>query len=205
MKTWLKLTFLTFALLAAGSAAAQAVIGQAAPPFGITDTQGRSVKLADFKGKLVVLEWVNPGCPYVQKHYNSGNLPATQKAARAKDVVWLSINSTAVDHSDYRKPDDLSAWLKSKDAAMTATLMDVDGKVGRTYGARTTPHMYLIDPQGKLLYAGAIDSIPSANVADLKTATNYVNQALGEALAGKALSKPTSQAYGCSIKYANAG
>lgn len=205
MNAWLKLAILAAAGLAAGGAAAQAVVGQAAPAFAVTDTQGRSVKLADFKGKHVVLEWVNPGCPYVQKHYNSGNLPATQKSARAKDVVWLAINSTAVDHYDYRKPDDLSAWLKSKDSAMTATLMDADGKVGRAYGARTTPHMYLIDPQGKLLYAGAIDSIPSANVADLKTATNYVNQALGEALAGKAVSKPTSQAYGCSVKYANAG
>ena len=205
MNAWLKFTILAAAGLAAGGAASQAVVGQAAPAFAVTDTQGRSVKLADFKGKHVVLEWVNPGCPYVQKHYNSGNLPATQKAARAKDVVWLAINSTAVDHYDYRKPDDLSAWLKSKDSAMTATLMDADGKVGRAYGARTTPHMYLIDPQGKLLYAGAIDSIPSANVADLKTATNYVNQALGEALAGKAVSKPTSQAYGCSVKYANAG
>ena len=205
MNAWLKFAILAAAGLAAGGAAAQAVVGQAAPAFAVTDTQGRSVKLADFKGKHVVLEWVNPGCPYVQKHYNSGNLPATQKSARAKDVVWLAINSTAVDHYDYRKPDDLSAWLKSKDSAMTATLMDADGKVGRAYGARTTPHMYLIDPQGKLLYAGAIDSIPSANVADLKTATNYVNQALGEALAGKAVSKPTSQAYGCSVKYANAG
>ncbi|MFZ2650474.1 MAG: redoxin domain-containing protein [Burkholderiaceae bacterium] len=205
MNTWLKLTLLGVALLAAGSVAAQAVVGQAAPAFAVSDTQGRAVKLADFKGKHVVLEWVNPGCPYVQKHYNSGNMTATQKAARAKDVVWLAINSTAVDHYDYRKPNDLDAWLKSKDAAPNATLMDVDGKVGRAYGARTTPHMYLIDPQGKLVYAGAIDSIPSANVADIKTATNYVNQAIGEALAGKPLSKPTSQAYGCSIKYANAG
>jgi cytochrome oxidase Cu insertion factor (SCO1/SenC/PrrC family) len=205
MNAWLKFAILASAGLAAGGAAAQVSVGQAAPAFAVTDTQGRSVKLADFKGKHVVLEWVNPGCPYVQKHYNSGNLPATQKAARAKDVVWLAINSTAVDHYDYRKPDDLSAWLKSKDSAMTATLMDADGRVGRAYGARTTPHLYLIDPQGKLLYAGAIDSIPSANVADIKTATNYVNQALGEALAGKTLSKPTSQAYGCSVKYANAG
>lgn len=205
MNAWLKLTLLGVALLAAGSAAAQAQVGQPAPAFAATDSQGRAVKLADFKGKLVVLEWVNPGCPYVQKHYNSGNMPATQRGARAKEVVWLSINSTAVDHYDYRKPDDLSAWLKSKDSAMTATLMDVDGKVGRAYGARTTPHMYLIDAQGKLVYAGAIDSIPSANPADVKTATNYVNQALGEVLAGKAVSKPTSQAYGCSIKYASAG
>jgi hypothetical protein len=205
MKTLIKLAFLTIGLLAAGVAAAQALVGQPAPLFALTDTEGKPVKLADYKGKHVVLEWVNPGCPYVQKHYDSGNMPATQKGARARDVVWLAVNSTAVDHSDYRKPADLAAWLRIKDAAPTATLMDVDGKVGRAYGARTTPHMYLIDPQGKLLYAGAIDSIPSANTSDIKSATNYVNQALGEALAGKPLSKPTSQAYGCSIKYASVG
>ena len=200
-----QLTVLTLGLLAAGVAATQAMVGQGAPAFSLTDTQGRAVTLADFKGKHVVLEWVNPGCPYVQKHYNSGNMPATQKQARSQDVVWLTVNSTATDHRDYRKPDDLAAWLKSKDAAPTATLMDVDGKVGRAYGARTTPHMYVIDPTGKLVYAGAIDSIPSSSTSDLKTATNYVNQALGETLAGKAVSKPVSQAYGCSIKYANAG
>ena len=201
----MKLTVLTFGLLAAGVAAAQVSVGQLAPAFTLTDTQGRAVKLADFKGRHVVLEWVNPGCPYVQKHYNSGNLPATQKQARAKDVVWLAVNSTAADHYDYRKPADLAAWLESKGAAPTATLMDADGKVGRAYGARTTPHMYVIDPAGKLVYAGAIDSIPSASASDIKSATNYVNQALGEALAGKPISKPVSQAYGCSVKYANAG
>ena len=201
----LKLTVLTLGLFAAGVAAAQASVGQPAPPFALTDTQGRAVTLAEFKGKHVVLEWLNPGCPYVQKHYNSGNMPATQKQARSSGVVWLAVNSTAIEHFDYRKPDDLAAWLKSKDATPTATLMDSDGKVGRAYGARTTPHLYVIDPTGKLVYAGAIDSIPSASVADIKGATNYVNQALGETLAGKAVSKPVSQAYGCSIKYANAG
>jgi hypothetical protein len=201
----MKLTVLTFGLLAAGVAAAQVSVGQPAPAFTLTDTQGRAVKLADFKGRHVVLEWVNPGCPYVQKHYNGGNLPATQKQARAKDVVWLAVNSTAADHYDYRKPADLAAWLESKGAAATATLMDADGKVGRAYGARTTPHMYVIDPAGTLVYAGAIDSIPSASASDIKSATNYVNQALGEALAGKPISKPVSQAYGCSVKYANAG
>jgi peroxiredoxin len=205
MKISIHLGVLTIGLLAAGVVAAQATVGQPAPAFVSTDTEGRPVKLADYKGKHVVLEWVNPGCPYVQKHYNSGNMPATQKQARAKGVVWLAVNSTAVDAYDYRKPADLASWLKTKDAVPTATLMDVDGKVGRAYGARTTPHMYLIDPQGKLVYAGAIDSIPSASASDIKTATNYINQALDEALAGKALSKPTSQAYGCSIKYANAG
>lgn len=205
MKTWFKLALLAVAVLAATSAAAQAAVGREAPPFAVGDTQGRRVALGDFKGKHVVLEWVNPGCPYVQKHYNSGNMPATQKAARARDVVWLTINSTAAEHHDYRKPNDLEAWLQGKGSVMNATLMDVDGKVGRAYGARTTPHMYVIDPQGRLVYAGAIDSIPSANPADIGIATNYVNQALGELLAGKAVSKPTSNAYGCSIKYANAG
>lgn len=204
MKTLMKLTALTVGLLAAGVAQAQAMVGQAAPAFALTDTEGKAVKLADYKGKHVVLEWVNPGCPYVRKHYDSGNMPATQKNARAKGVVWLAVNSTAVDAYDYRKPADLAAWIKAKDAAPSATLMDVDGKVGRAYGARTTPHMYLIDPQGKLLYAGAIDSIPSASASDIKSATNYVNQALDEALAGRPLSKPTTQAYGCSIKYARA-
>ena len=204
MKILIRLGVLTAGLLAAGVAAAQAMVGQPAPAFTSTDTEGKPVRLADYKGKHVVLEWVNPGCPYVQKHYNSGNMPATQKDARARDVVWLAVNSTAVDAYDYRKPADLTAWLKAKGATPTATLMDVDGKVGRAYGARTTPHMYLIDPQGKLIYAGAIDSIASANASDIKSATNYVKQALDEALAGKPLSKPTSQAYGCSIKYARA-
>ena len=204
MKTLMKLALLTIGLLAAGVAAAQAAVGQAAPGFSLTDTQGRAVKLSDYKGRHVVLEWVNPGCPYVQKHYNSGNMPATQKSARAKDVVWLAINSTAVDHHDYRKPADLSNWLSSKQATPTQTLMDVQGSVGRAYGARTTPHMYVIDPQGKLVYAGAIDSIPSASTSDIAGATNYVNQALAESLAGKPVSKATSQPYGCSIKYASA-
>ena len=204
MKTLIRLGVLSAGLLAAGLAVAQAVVGQPAPGFTSTDTEGKPVRLADYKGKHVVLEWVNPGCPYVQKHYNSGNMPATQKDARARDVVWLAVNSTAVDAYDYRKPADLAAWLKAKGATPTATLMDVDGKVGRAYGARTTPHMYLIDPQGKLIYAGAIDSIASANASDIKSATNYVKQALDEALAGRPLSKPTSQAYGCSIKYARA-
>jgi hypothetical protein len=128
MKISIHLGVLTIGLLAAGVVAAQATVGQPAPAFVSTDTEGRPVNLADYKGKHVVLEWVNPGCPYVQKHYNSGNMPATQKQARAKGVVWLAVNSTAVDAYDYRKPADLAAWLKTKDAVPTATLMDVDGR-----------------------------------------------------------------------------
>jgi peroxiredoxin len=191
--------------LAGGPALAAASIGQPAPAFTVVDTSGKPVSLADFKGRHVVLEWVNPGCPFVQKHYDSGNMPATQKEATAKGAVWLSINTTAKDAGDYMQPAELQGWMKSKSGVPTATLMDSDSKVGRAYGARTTPHMYIVDPQGKLVYAGAIDSKPTANQADIKTATNYVTQALGEAMAGKAVSRATTQAYGCSVKYSNAG
>jgi hypothetical protein len=141
----------------------------------------------------------------VQKHYNSGNMPTTQKEAMAKGAVWLAVNTTAKDAGDYMAPAVLQAWVKSKNAVPTATLMDTDAKLGRAYGARTTPHMYVIDPQGTLIYAGAIDSKPTANPADIKTATNYVTQALGEAMAGKPVSRATTQAYGCSVKYSSAG
>lgn len=188
--------------MAAGTAAAAASVGAPAPAFTATDAQGRPISLADFKGKHVVLEWVNPGCPFVQKHYNAGNLPATQKAAVAKGVVWLAVSSTAREASDYKAPAELQQWMQSKQAAATATLMDDDGRIGRAYGARTTPHMYIIDPKGTLVYAGAIDSKPTANPADIATATNHVTAALAESLAGKPVSQPRTQAYGCSIKYA---
>ncbi len=198
-KTWIS------ALLLAGASLAQAtaVVGQPAPAFSISDSQGKTVSLADYKGKHVVLEWVNPGCPFVKKHYDSGNMPATQKSAADKGVVWLAVSSTAKSASDYLPPPQLEAWLTSKQAVPKATLMDDDGKLGRAYGARTTPHLYVIDPAGTLVYAGAIDSKPTANPADIKTATNYVSQALGEVLAGKPVSRPNSTAYGCTIKYAS--
>lgn len=189
----------------AGAALASAVVGQPAPAFQATDTSGRSVSLADFRGRHVVLEWVNPGCPYVRKHYDGGNLPATQKAATAQGVVWLAVNSTARSHGDYQAPADLAAWMSSKGAAASATLMDESGQIGRAYGARTTPHMYLIDPQGRLVYAGAIDSKPTANPADIASATNHVKMALADALAGKPVATPVTRPYGCSIKYDNAG
>jgi peroxiredoxin len=203
MKPWIAIVTASLALGSAFTAAAQAVVNQPAPAFSAKDATGKTVNLADFKGKHVVLEWVNPGCPFVQKHYNSANMPATQKDAMAKGVVWLSVSSTARDASDYLSPAELAKWLQSKSAAPTATLIDEDGRIGRSYGARTTPHMYLIDPQGKLVYAGAIDSKPSANPADIKTATNYVKQAVAEAVAGKPVSQAQTQAYGCSIKYAS--
>jgi peroxiredoxin len=185
----------------ATAALASATVGQPAPAFTATDTSGKTVSLADFKGKHVVLEWVNPGCPYVVKHYSSANMQGTQKDATAKGVVWLSVNSTAAEHGDYKAPAAMAQWMQSQKAAATATLMDADGKVGRAYGARTTPHMYIVDPKGTLVYAGAIDSKPTSNPADVTSATNHVKVALSEALAGKAISQPTTRAYGCSIKY----
>ena len=189
--------------LAAGTAFGNASVGQPAPAFTATDTSGKAVSLADFKGRHVVLEWVNPGCPYVVKHYGSGNMQGTQREAAAKGVVWLSVNSTAADARDFLKPAEMAAWMQQQKATVTATLMDADGKVGRAYGARTTPHMYVIDPAGKLVYAGAIDSIPSGRVADIANATNHVKVALTESLAGKPVSTPVTRPYGCSVKYSS--
>ena len=184
-------------------AAANAVVGQPAPAFSVTDTAGKTVSLADFKGRTVVLEWVNPGCPYVRKHYDSANMQATQKGAADKGVVWLAVNSTHPSHYDYRKPADLAAWMQSQKAAATHTLMDADGKVGRAYGARTTPHMYIVDAKGTLAYAGGIDDKPSSNPADTKTARNHVSAALADIAAGRPVAQAATRPYGCSVKYSD--
>lgn len=194
----------TLAMAGIGSSFAAVSVGEMAPPFSAVDARGKAVHLADFKGRHVVLEWVNPGCPFVVKHYGAGNMQATQKGAADKGVVWLAVNSTAKDHTDYLSPEAMGAWMQSRKAVASATLMDPDGKVGRAYGARTTPHMYVIDPAGKLVYAGAIDSKASANPADIATATNHVKMALAETLAGKAVSVASTRPYGCSVKYSSA-
>ena len=182
-------------------AQSKAAIGQAAPSFSAKDTSGKTVSLADFKGKTVVLEWVNPGCPFVRKHYVGGNMQGTQQDAAAKNVVWLAINSTETDHHDYLAPPKLGAWMKEQKAAATTTLMDEDGKIGKAYGARTTPHMYIVDVKGILVYAGGIDSVPSASSSDIAKATNYVKVSLGEIASGKPLSNSATRPYGCSVKY----
>ena len=176
-------------------------VGQAAPDFTLKDANGKTVKLSDYRGKHVVLEWTNPGCPYVKKHYNSGNMPATQQEAVGKGVVWLSINSTEKSAWDYMEPAKLVAWQSERKSQPTAMLMDEEGTAGKAYGARTTPHMYIVNPQGQLVYAGGIDSIPSSNADDIKKAVNYVRQGLNEALAGKPITSAVTQPYGCSIKY----
>ena len=185
----------TFAAQAAPS------VGQPAPDFTLKDLSGKTVKLSDYRGRHVVLEWTNPGCPYVQKHYDSGNMPAVQKEATGKGVVWLAINSTEQGSGDYLEPAKLSAWQKERKSQPTALLMDEQGTAGMAYGARTTPHMYIVNPQGQLVYAGGIDSIPSSNAEDIKKAVNYVRQGLNESLAGKTISAATTRPYGCSIKY----
>jgi peroxiredoxin len=161
------------------------------------------VKLADFKGKFVVLEWTNPGCPFVVKHYGSHNMQSLQKDVTAKNVVWLSISSTAREHADYLPPAALAQRYREWGAAPSAMLIDDNGKVGKAYGARTTPHMFVIDPNGLLVYAGGIDDKRSANPEDVKTAKNLVRVALGEAMAGKPVSTPSTAPYGCSVKYAS--
>ena len=182
-------------------ALAAPAVGQPAPDFTLTDTAGKTVRLSEFKGRHVVLEWVNPGCPYVRKHYQSANMQGTQKEVTGKGVVWLAINSTEAQSYDYLAPDKLAGWMTRQKAAPTRTLMDPEGTVGRAYGARTTPHLYVIDTFGKLAYAGAIDSKATANPADIAGATNHVNVALSELLAGKPVTVAQTRAYGCSVKY----
>lgn len=186
---------------AASSAPAPAVVGQPAPDFALPDVQGKTLKLADFAGKYVVLEWTNPDCPFVRKHYNSGNMPALQVDAKGKDVVWLSITSTNPQSSEYKAPAELQRWMDGKKAQPQAILFDRAGTTGHAYGAKATPHMYVIDPQGRLVYMGAIDDKRSINPDDVKTAKNYVRAALDEALAGRPVSVASTVAYGCSIKY----
>jgi peroxiredoxin len=192
-----------FASLLLPATAQAATVGQAAPDFTLMDTAGKPVKLSQFKGKPVVLEWNNPGCPFVKKHYQ-GNMQALQKEVADQGGVWLAINSTRDDSGDYMTPAQLGRWMTEQKASPTATLMDEDGKIGQAYAARVTPHMYIVNAQGVLVYAGGIDSIASARVEDIPKATNYVRQAMAEIKAGKPVSVANSRAYGCSIKYQSA-
>lgn len=194
-------TILAAAVVFASSLLHAANPGQAAPDFTLTSTDGKPAKLSDHKGKWVVLEWVNPGCPYVQKHYDSKNMQGLQKEFGGREVVWLAVNSTKPSHQDYLKPAALQGWMKDKGGAPRATLMDEDGKVGRAYDARTTPHMYIVNPEGKFVYVGAIDDKRSSNPDDVKTSKNFVRVALNEALAGKAVSTASTTPYGCTVKY----
>lgn len=178
------------------------VVGQAAPDFSLTDINGQKHSLSAYKGKTVVLEWVNPECPIVGKHYQgSGNMPATQKAALADGAVWLSINSGHAGAQGDFDPAQVTAWHKKSGAAPTAYIRDQDGKVGKLYDARHTPTLYIISPEGTLVYAGGIDDINSANVADIAKANNFVKAALADLKAGRPVARATSRPYGCNVKY----
>ena len=183
------------------AANAAATVGQSAPAFTLSDTNGKAVKLADYKGKTVVLEWHNPECPFVKKHYDSANMQGLQSKYTKDDVVWLAVSSTEPGHQDYKKPELMNAILKTSKASPTAYLMDESGTTGKNYGAKTTPHMYVINGQGTLVYAGGIDDKRSADIADVKIAKNFVSAALDEMKAGKPISISTSTPYGCSVKY----
>ena len=176
-------------------------VGTAAPDFRASDPNGRPVSLADFRGKTVVLEWNNPDCPTVQKHYDSGNMQRTQAEAVAAGAVWLTINSSAEGEQGHMSPAGAKPFLAGQASRRTAYLLDPKGEVGRRYGAKATPHMYVVSPAGTLVYRGAIDDRPTTDPADIQGARNHVLAALGELRAGKPVSVPTSQAYGCNVKY----
>jgi peroxiredoxin len=180
---------------------AAAVVGEPAPAFKATDSNGAPHDLTSLKGKFVVLEWVNFECPFVRKHYGTGNMQKLQKTYTSKGVVWLSVNSSAAGKQGNFPADRVNALLKENGAAPTAYLIDAAGAVGQAYGAKTTPHMFVIDPKGRVVYAGGIDDKPSTEPADVETARNFVSAALDEAMAGKPVTTPTSAPYGCSVKY----
>ncbi len=185
------------------AAATTAAIDQAAPEFALTGIDGKTYKLSDFKGKYVVLEWNNLDCPFVKKHYGSGNMQALQKKYTDKGVVWLTICSSGEGKQGYYEPAALQELAKEKKLSSTAYLRDPDGSVGKEYGAKTTPNMFVVNPEGKLIYAGAIDDKPSPDPKDIPGATNYVAASLDASMAGKPVATKTTVPYGCGVKYSN--
>ncbi|MBB4155362.1 peroxiredoxin [Sphingomonas jinjuensis] len=192
----------SLAVVVASPGAAQQQTGRPAGNFRLTDMDGKVVRLSDYKGKMVVLEWSNPGCPFVQKHYASGNMQATQAKARAAGAAWLTINSGAPGKQGYMTGPEAKAWVAKEKAVPTDYLLDPAGRVGRGYGAKTTPHVYVIAPDGRLVYQGGIDDKPTADAADIAGAKNYVLAAIGEVKAGKPVKVAETRPYGCSVKYA---
>lgn len=189
------------ALVLTAPALASATVGQPAPAFTATDSQGRTHNLADFRGRTVVLEWTNADCPFVQKFYSVGEMQKLQAEARQQGVVWLTVNSGAPGKQGHVTPAEANAKMKAQGFNSTAYLPDPDGSIGRAYGARTTPHMFVIDPKGTLVFAGGIDNIPTANPADIGKAQNFVRAALADLAAGRPVATPTARPYGCSVKY----
>lgn len=184
-------------------ASAQIKVGELAPDFHATDSHGKTEALDQFKGKYVVLEWHNQGCPYTRKHYTSGNMQALQKEWTAKGVAWFTVISSAPGEQGYVTAAQENSYLNRMHAAPTAALLDPQGKIGHLYDAKTTPQMIVIDPSGRVIYDGAIDNRPTPDPEDIKGAENYVSEALTAAMAGKAVPTPYTRPYGCSVKYAD--
>jgi peroxiredoxin len=201
-KTTILAAALAIAVAAAPMTTHASKTGAPAPAFKGTDSKGKVHNLSDFKGKWVVLEWHNEGCPYVKKHYGGNNMQQLQQEWTSKGVVWLTMLSSAAGQQGHMEPAQADAYFAQKNAAPSAILLDPSGEIGRLYDAKTTPHMFVINPDGMLVYNGAIDDKPTSDQADLAAASNYVSAALAEGMAGKAVTMATSRPYGCGIKYA---
>ena len=201
MKTKLLTALLTIAAFSALFAADSPAVGTNAPDFSLTDSKGKTQTVSQYKGKYVVLEWFNPECPFVKKHYGSGNMQKLQQEFTGKGVVWLTIDSSAPGLEGNLTADQANAKMSEWKTKQTALVLDPDGKAARSYGAKNTPHMFVINPEGKIVYEGAIDSKATPNPADITSATNYVKVALEESIAGKPVSNANTKPYGCSVKY----
>jgi hypothetical protein len=200
-KRFLTSTTVVLAVLSALLAAWAARVGEPAPSFTATDSNGKVHKLSEYRGRFVVLEWSNRGCPYTQKHYNSGNMQRLQREWTGRGVIWLTVISSAPGKQGYVTASEENTYLKQVNAAPTAVLLDPMGALGHLYDAKTTPHIFIISAQGTLIYNGAIDDRPTTNAADVSGAKNYVSAALDEATSGKPVGNSTSRPYGCSVKY----
>jgi len=201
MKSKLILSALTCLASTALFATESPQVGSAAPDFSVTDSKGKTQSVSQYKGKYVVLEWFNPECPFVKKHYGPGNMQKLQKEFTDKGVVWLAVDSSAPGKEGNLTPEQAEKKMTEWKTHATALVLDQDGKAGQAYGAKNTPHMFIINPEGKIIYAGAIDSKATPNPADISSSTNYVKVALDEAMAGKPVSTASTRPYGCSVKY----
>lgn len=201
MKTLAALTLATILSMTTSIAEAAPQIGEPAPDFTAMGADGKSHSLSDYRGKYVVLEWLNHECPYVKKHYDTKNMQGLQMEMTGKDAVWLSINSSAPGKQGHTTPEQANAKSETTGAKPTQVILDPDGTIGRLYDAKTTPHMFVVDPDGELIYRGAIDDQPSFDKASVADAKNYVRQGTAEAMAGDEVSEPATKPYGCSVKY----
>lgn len=196
----LKLSALVLSLFMASTSFA-AKVGEKAPDFKVADMNGKVHQLSDYKGKYVVLEWTNEGCPFVKKHYESHNMQKLQKEYTSKGVIWLTVASSVKGKQGHWTPEQAKAKAKEWGIASTAILLDGDAKMGKAYGAKVTPHMFIINPEGVLVYNGAIDSNDSTDPKDIATATNYVDEALKSSMKGEPIKVSTSKPYGCGVKF----